>query len=107
MWPGFLIAILAGPRLQPIAGWAEYNGLVAHKTLSFGLAIDLADAALQSCREAAARDLVGALMHGGGVPIEASGVIVGGFGVSDAPGGDQDDRCALDEIDVVLEQLEF
>ena len=38
--------------------------------------------------QAAARDISGALMLGGGVPIEAAGSIVGGVGVSGAPGGD-------------------
>ena len=57
--------------------------------------------------QAAARDISGALMLGGGVLIEAAGSIVGGVGVSGAPGGEQDDRCARDGIDAVVEWLEF
>lgn len=57
--------------------------------------------------QAAARDISDALMLGGGVPIDAAGVIVGGVGVSGAPGGDEDDRCARAGIDAILEQLEF
>lgn len=167
MWRGLLVSILAGACLLPINGQAENNGLVVHKTLSLGLAANLAEAALKTCQEAdfqvavavvdrfgvlqvllrdryagphtpdtarrkawtavsfrtdtqslvtltspdspqaAARDIAGALMLGGGVPIEAAGSIVGGVGVSGAPGGEQDDRCARDGIDAVLDQLEF
>ncbi len=167
MWRSVLASALAGACLLPIAGRTEDNGLVEHKTLSLGLAADLAEAALQSCQEAdfqvavavvdrfgvlqvllrdryagphtpdtarrkawttvsfrtetqslvnltspdspqaAARDIAGALMLGGGVPIEAGGVIVGGVGVSGAPGGEQDDRCAREGIDAMLEESEF
>ncbi|MEM9627828.1 MAG: heme-binding protein [Pseudomonadota bacterium] len=41
------------------------------------------------------------------LPVEAAGSIVGGVGVSGAPGGEQDDRCARDGIDAAVEQLEF
>ncbi|MEZ5930937.1 MAG: heme-binding protein [Alphaproteobacteria bacterium] len=57
--------------------------------------------------QAAARDIEGALMLGGGVPVEASGTMVGGIGVSGAPGGDEDDRCARAGIDAILDRLEF
>ena len=167
MWRSISIGWLAGACLLPIASQAEDNGLVVHKTLSLGLAADLAQAALESCQEAdfqvavavvdrfgvlqvllrdryagphtpdtarrkawtavsfrsdtlslveltspdspqaAARDIAGALMLGGGVPVEAAGSILGGVGVSGAPGGEQDDRCARDGIDAVLDQLEF
>ena len=167
MWRNLLISILTGACLLPNAGRTEDNGLVEHKTLSLELAADLAQAALESCREtdfqvavavvdrfgvlqvllrdrfagphtpdtarrkawtavsfrsdtmslveltspgspqAAARDISNALMLGGGVPIEAAGVMVGGVGVSGAPGGDEDDRCARAGIDAILEQLEF
>ena len=167
MWRGVLLSVLAGAYLLPSTGQTEDNGLVEHKTLSLGLAADLAEAALKSCQkadfqvavavvdrfgvlqvllrdryagphtpdtarrkawtavsfrtdtqslvnrtspdspQAAARDITGALMLGGGVPIEARGAIVGGVGVSGAPGGEQDDRCARDGIDAVVEHLEF
>ena len=161
------MGLLAGCLLLPVAGQADEEELVAHKTLSPALALDLAEAALESCRaadfqvavavvdrfgvlqvllrdrfagphtpdtarrkawtavsfrsdtqslvtltspgspQAAARDISEALMLGGGVPIEAAGAIVGGVGVSGAPGGDADDRCARDGIDAVVERLEF
>ncbi len=167
MWRAIGVSVLVGLCLLPVSSRAEDNGLVEHKTLSLGLAAELAEAALASCQEAdfqiavavvdrfgvlqvllrdryagphtpdtarrkawtavsfrsdtqslvsltaadspqaAARDIAGALMLGGGVPIEAAGSIVGGVGVSGAPGGVQDDRCARDGIDAVLDRLEF
>ena len=48
-----------------------------------------------------------ALMAGGGVPVEAAGSIVGGIGVSGAPGGDIDDQCARVGIESIADLLEF
>ncbi|HJO74505.1 MAG TPA: heme-binding protein [Rhodospirillales bacterium] len=53
------------------------------------------------------RQIPGALMLGGGVPIEAGGSIVGGVGVSGAPGGDSDDACARAGIEAIFDKLEF
>ncbi len=53
------------------------------------------------------RQIPGALMLGGGVPVEAAGSIVGGVGVSGAPGGDSDDACARAGIEAVIDKLEF
>lgn len=53
------------------------------------------------------RDITGALMLGGGVPVEAAGSIVGGVGVSGAPGGDSDDACARAGIEAVVDKIEF
>lgn len=43
----------------------------------------------------------------GGLMIESSGALVGGIGVSGAPGGDRDDVCAKAGIDAIREGLEF
>jgi uncharacterized protein GlcG (DUF336 family) len=42
---------------------------------------------------------------GGGVPIKAGGVSIGGVGVSGAPGGDKDEVCALAGIAKVADFL--
>ncbi|MEK9724923.1 MAG: heme-binding protein [Rhodospirillaceae bacterium] len=47
------------------------------------------------------------LMIGGGVPVESAGSIVGGIGVSGAPGGDEDDRCARVGIESIADLLAF
>ncbi|QQS14498.1 MAG: heme-binding protein [Rhodospirillales bacterium] len=44
---------------------------------------------------------------GGGVPVEAGGATLGAVGVSGAPGGEADDRCARKGIEAVREELEF
>lgn len=51
------------------------------------------------------RHIPGALMLGGGVIVEADGAIVGGVGVSGAPGGDLDEACAMVGIDAITGDL--
>ena len=48
-----------------------------------------------------------ALMAGGGLIVEAAGSIVAGIGVSGAPGGELDERCAKVGIESIIDQLEF
>lgn len=48
-----------------------------------------------------------AMMIGGGVPLEAAGSLVGGVGVSGAPGGDADDACARAGIEAIADKLNF
>ena len=48
-----------------------------------------------------------ALMLGGGVMIEAAGSIVGGVGISGAPGGQQDDACARVGIEAIADKISF
>jgi uncharacterized protein GlcG (DUF336 family) len=43
----------------------------------------------------------------GGLLIESGGALVGGIGVSGAPGGDRDDVCARAGIDAIRDSLEF
>ena len=49
----------------------------------------------------------GILMLEGGVPIRSGGTLIGALGVSGAPGGDKDERCALVALDKLQERLEF
>lgn len=53
------------------------------------------------------RDVPGALVLGGGVPVESAGSIVGGVGVSGAPGPEIDERCANAGIEAISEELDF
>jgi uncharacterized protein GlcG (DUF336 family) len=55
--------------------------------------------------ESGIRGTPGVVMVGGGLPIEAAGSIVGGIGVSGAPGGENDERCAEAGIKAIEEQL--
>jgi uncharacterized protein GlcG (DUF336 family) len=56
---------------------------------------------------AGVRHVEDALMVGGGVPIEAAGSIVGGIGISGAPGGKLDDDCARAGIAAIEDDIAF
>jgi uncharacterized protein GlcG (DUF336 family) len=43
----------------------------------------------------------------GAVPVRSAGSLIGALGVSGAPGGDLDERCALASLDAVRLRLEF
>lgn len=53
------------------------------------------------------RDIPGALVLGGGVPVESAGSIVGAVGVSGAPGPDIDEDCARAGIESISDRLDF
>ncbi len=48
-----------------------------------------------------------ALMVGGGLPIQAAGSLIGGIGISGAPGGDLDEICAADGLAAIEDDLLF
>ncbi len=53
------------------------------------------------------RNLSRFLAVGGGQVIEGGGQLLGGIGVSGAPGGEADDACATAGIKAIAESLEF
>lgn len=55
----------------------------------------------------AIRDIPGALILGGGLPIQSAGSLVGGVGVSGAPAPDLDEACAQAGIDAISDRLGF
>jgi uncharacterized protein GlcG (DUF336 family) len=46
-------------------------------------------------------------MLAGGLVIEAGGTLLGGIGVSGAPGGDKDEECAKAGLDAVRDKIDF
>jgi uncharacterized protein GlcG (DUF336 family) len=46
-------------------------------------------------------------MLGGGLMIEAGGTLLGGIGVSGAPGGDKDEECAKAGLDAIRDRIDF
>lgn len=46
-------------------------------------------------------------MLGGGLMIEAGGSLLGGIGVSGAPGGDKDEECAKAGLDAIRDKIDF
>jgi uncharacterized protein GlcG (DUF336 family) len=46
-------------------------------------------------------------MLAGGLVIEAGGTLLGGIGVSGAPGGDSDEACAQAGLDAIRDRIDF
>ncbi len=67
----------------------------------------LAEASQAGEEVSGVRDIEGALMLGGGVQILSAGSLVGGVGVSGAPGGDRDDVCARAGVAAIEDKLAF
>lgn len=49
----------------------------------------------------------GILIAAGGLPINAGGNILGGIGVSGAPSGETDEKCAQAGVDAIIDDLEM
>lgn len=49
----------------------------------------------------------GAMLLGGGLTIQAAGSIIGGIGVSGAPGGEADEECAKAGLESIEDVLNF
>lgn len=49
----------------------------------------------------------GIIIMQGGLPIEIAGYKIGAIGVSGAPGGEKDERCAQQALDALSERIEF
>ena len=68
---------------------------------------DLEKATRHDTTMAGLRHFPRATTVGGGQMIEAAGSLLGGIGVSGAPGGDNDDACAAAGIKAIADDLEF
>lgn len=78
----------------------------ARAAVSFRTATEELSALTQAGQlNSAIRHIPGYIFLGGGVPVEAAGSIVGGVGVSGAPGGAEDDACARAGIAEVEDRL--
>ncbi len=78
----------------------------ARTAVSFRASTEALSAATQAGQlNSAIRHLPGYVFLGGGVPVEAAGSIVGGVGISGAPGGAEDDACARAGIAAVEDRL--
>jgi uncharacterized protein GlcG (DUF336 family) len=67
----------------------------------------LADATQAGQPQSGIRGRPGVAAVGGGLMIEAGGSIMGGIGVSGAPGGKEDDVCAAAGISAIRDDLEL
>jgi len=76
--------------------------------INFKMPTSELDRELQPGRATAGiRNIPGVLALAGGVPIEAAGSLVGGIGVSGAPGPANDERCARAGIQAIADDLEL
>ncbi|MCB2129630.1 MAG: heme-binding protein [Rhodobacteraceae bacterium] len=98
----FLRDRYAGPHTVETAGRKAWTA-VSFRTDTLALAEETAPDKISS----AIRNLSQALPLGGGVPIDAAGTLVGGIGVSGAPGPDIDDACARAGIAAIEEDISF
>ena len=92
----------AGPHTPRTATLKAYTA-VSFRTNTLGLSENS-----QAGKEASGvRDIPGVLMLGGGVVIESAGELIGGVGVSGAPGGSLDEDCAVKGIEAIADDLDF
>ncbi len=68
--------------------------------------LELAELTQPGNPQSGIRQVKNALMIGGGLTIESGGAIVGGIGISGAPGGKLDEDCAKAGMEAVADRLE-
>ena len=92
----------AGPHTPDTAVRKGYTA-VSFRTATSDLAKSIRSGQL----DASLAQLPHVAMLGGGLMIEAGGSLLGGIGVSGAPGGDRDDECAKAGLDAIRDKLDF
>ena len=115
---GFQVAVAVVDRFgQPQVMLRDrYAGLPAADTatskaytaLSFHAATsDLARSIKSGTMDSGLARLPHVAMLAGGLVIEAGGTLLGGIGVSGAPGGDKDEACAKAGLDAIRDRIDF
>ena len=115
---GFQIAVAVVDRFgQPQVMLRDrYAGLPASDTavakaytaLSFRAATsDLSKSIKSGQMDTGLARLPHVAMLAGGLMIEAGGTLLGGIGVSGAPGGDKDEECARAGLDAIRDRIDF
>ncbi len=80
----------------------------AYTALSFRASTaDLARSVREGQLDSGLARLPNVAMLGGGLTIETGGTLLGGIGVSGAPGGDKDETCARAGLDAIRDKIEF
>jgi uncharacterized protein GlcG (DUF336 family) len=80
----------------------------AYTALSFRAATsELAKSIKSGQMDAGLARLPHVAMLAGGLAIEAGGSLLGGIGVSGAPGGDKDEACAKAGLDAIRDRIDF
>ena len=92
----------AGPHTPDMAGAKAYTAVSFRTNTS-----ELAEASQPGRPQSGIRNRPGVAAVGGGLMIEAGGSLLGGIGVSGAPGGREDDACAAAGIAAIREDIEL
>jgi uncharacterized protein GlcG (DUF336 family) len=92
----------AGPHTADMARAKAYTAVSFRTSTS-----ELAEATQPGRPQSGIRNRPDVAAVGGGLMIEAGGSLVGGIGVSGAPGGKEDDACAAAGIEAIREDLEL
>jgi uncharacterized protein GlcG (DUF336 family) len=92
----------AGPHTPETATGKAWTAVSFRTSTS-----ELADATQAGRSQSGIRHRPGVVAVGGGLMIEAGGSILGGIGVSGAPGGKEDDACAAAGIAAIKDSLEL
>ena len=103
---GYALAVLR----DPLAGSHTVPAAIGKASTAVSFRMDTTELAreTQPARpQSGIRTLPGIVALGGGMPIRAKGALVGGIGVSGAPGGEADDACAKAGIDAISDSLEL
>ena len=80
----------------------------AYTALSFRAATsDLAKSIRSGQLDSGLARLPHVAMLAGGLTIETGGTLLGGIGVSGAPGGDKDEECAKAGLDAIRDKIDF
>jgi uncharacterized protein GlcG (DUF336 family) len=80
----------------------------AYTALSFRAATSDLEKSIRSGQMASGlTQLPHVVMLAGGLTIEAGGTLLGGIGVSGAPGGDKDEVCARAGLDAIRDRIDF
>ena len=103
---GHALAVLR----DPLAGAHTVGTATAKASTAVSFRIDTAELARETQAgrpQSGIRELPGIVAVAGGMPIRAKGALVGGIGVSGAPGGEADDACAKAGIAAIQDALEL
>ena len=92
----------AGPHTPETATGKAWTAVSFRTSTS-----ELADATQAGRPQSGVRHRPGVVAVGGGLTIEAGGSMLGGIGVSGAPGGKEDDACAAAGIAAIRDSLEL
>jgi len=92
----------AGPHTVDMARAKAYTAASFRASTA-----ELAEATQPGRAQSGIRNRADVAAVGGGLTIEAGGSLVGGIGVSGAPGGKEDEACATAGIEAIREDLEL